>query len=71
MRPRSITAKCRRCPEPSPPSILAIIMAFRGENRRPQRRCRRCPPIPTSPEVRPSIPSPAQRSSGRFLLRAG
>ncbi|PKI36956.1 hypothetical protein CRG98_042657 [Punica granatum] len=41
VRPRSTTAKHRRCPEPSPASIPALTTASKGENRGPQRG-RRC-----------------------------
>ncbi|PKI59014.1 hypothetical protein CRG98_020582 [Punica granatum] len=43
VKSRSTTAKRRRCPEPSPASIPAVVAASRGENHRPQ-PCRRRSP---------------------------
>ncbi|PKI53102.1 hypothetical protein CRG98_026507 [Punica granatum] len=48
VRSRSTMVKHRRRPELSPASIPALVAASRGVNRRPQRRRRRCPPIPTA-----------------------
>ncbi|PKI69396.1 hypothetical protein CRG98_010194 [Punica granatum] len=87
VRSRSTTVKHRRRPELSPAPSRAVVAVSKGQNRRPQsrrrrsRRSRRPPangprPISLSSQAQPksiwpNAPNPAQRSSGRFLLRAG